>query len=100
MKTLLAVAVLLASSVALACWSDFDCEYGQKCRKAQYQTTGECVQLVRDPYSRLPVYVPPDGSSVGPGRRKGNCMFDTQCDMVNEYCRVPDGEIYGFCTLK
>lgn len=89
-------AFLATAAVAAKCYSDYDCEYGWKCVKDQYQMEGICAQKVNK-YD-LPVNTPPDPNSVMPGK-KGDCQFDTNCPIGFE-CVKGDGQLYGHCFKR
>jgi hypothetical protein len=76
------------------CINDYGCPPGHACLKANYKTSGRCVQKVNE--VGVPTYAPPDPGSTAPAR--GDCMFDTQCPPLF-YC-AKDGGMYGNCLRR
>lgn len=71
---------LSANSSWAACSSDFECGIGFRCVKAPLQGHGTCMKLV-DKYGTQQFELP-RLDSVGPNMNiKGDCDFDTHCDI-------------------
>jgi hypothetical protein len=81
---------------ALLCSSDYDCQYGAKCVKAQFESEGYCAEAVNK-YG-VPTFSPPDPKSVYPGG-PGQCAFDTDCPVLF-YCKIEPGQIRGACLKR
>ena len=93
----LLAAILGAAGSSYACWSDYDCQYGEKCMKAQFQPTGYCAKVVNQYGLPAPYYLPkPD--SILPGGR-GQCSFDTDCPIMF-YCAKEAGALTGACLKR
>ena len=74
----LVLGILVCSSLALACSSDFDCGIGHSCVKKAYSSEGVCMKNV-DEYG-TPQYNMPSLDSIGPNMNSdGECTFSTDC---------------------
>ncbi|PKA10480.1 hypothetical protein CH372_19190 [Leptospira meyeri] len=75
------------------CYSDYDCQMGQKCAKSSSQSQGICANVVNN--NGIPIYnYSPSPDSVKPG--VGNCSFDTDCS-IGFRCHKSTGSLYGNC---
>jgi hypothetical protein len=95
MRTIIALALLAASSSAIACQFTVDCDVGSTCVKQDGQLDGVCVGGINpgnrgddDPYKD------DMGGTVGM-----TCSFNTDCD-VGEKCVKEGGQIDGVCMKK
>lgn len=91
---LLAVALALSPSIALACSFDTDCEPGSKCLKSSGSIYGVCAGGISpgNRNDRSPVEAPLDIN-----RTYGNtCSFDTDCGPGSR-CIKSNGSINGVC---
>ena len=76
-KIIFSIFMLLVPAILWAgCTSDFDCGFGQKCVKAPYSMSGQCMEEV-DRYGTKQ-YNPPNTNSFGT-KSEGSCRFDTDC---------------------
>ena len=78
------------------CRSDYDCVYGQRCLKGQFQYDGVCADTVNQ-YG-VKDYSAPNPGSLGPGG-SGQCQFDTQCS-VGFRCYKQGYSLYGHCVRR
>jgi len=95
-KVIVTTALLLLSSIALACSFDTDCQPGSKCLKNDGQIYGICVGGISpgNKNDQKPVSAPLDVN-----RTYGNtCSFDTDCG-PGSVC-VKRGGIEGTCMKK
>lgn len=89
---------LLVLETAIACNSDYDCGYGNKCIKPQgsYSLTGTCVsptdQYGNKDYNSNRTW----GKSYGP-KAISSCRFSTDCEYGYK-CLIESGELYGLCV--
>jgi hypothetical protein len=74
------------------CSSDYNCKYGSRCVKQQYQTLGLCAQNVT-PYG-VPTFAPPNPESALVGGQ-GDCQWNTDCP-VGFRC-IKGNAISGHC---
>ena len=92
-KLFFTFALLMASSISLACQFDTDCQPGSQCVKGNGQMYGACVGGISpgNKNDRQPVYAPHDLNKT-----YGNtCSYDTDCG-PGSAC-VKDGGIKGTC---
>jgi len=74
MKKFILIAIFVSG--LYACISDFECGFGNKCVKAPYSATGQCMGSVNQYGTKQ--YTPPSPDSVGV-QTKGSCEFDMNC---------------------
>lgn len=90
---LLAIAISLSSPYAYACSNDFECGYGNQCRRAAGEYgPGMCVKLV-DQFGSSTFQT----QSVEPAQVKG-CYGDYECGM-GRACVKRSGQVKGICIL-
>lgn len=87
--------LLISPALTLACTSDFDCGYGNKCVQPQgaYGIEGTCVTPTNDYGQPQPDYS--STPSVQPHKMM-SCQFNTDCN-IGYSCIKRDGELYGIC---
>ena len=91
--------LMVFSSNAFSCNSDYDCGYGNKCVKPEgtYSYLGSCVTPTneygqRDYNSSYNGW----GSNSGPAV-VSSCQFNTDCG-IGFRCMKEAGQIYGLCS--
>jgi len=67
---------------ARSCSSDYECEYGQRCGKQPYQSSGVCMRVVNQTGGT--VIAPPRVDSVGVGQRQ--CWVPVDCGPYGFTC--------------
>ena len=91
----LIVVLALASSPALACQFDADCDIGSKCLKQSGQTDGVCTS------ARKPGHADDGGLSrdpTDPAKTSGNgCAVDLDCGPIGK-CLRATGQVNGTCA--
>jgi len=87
--------VFLHFNINAACYSDFDCGFGNKCVKAAgtYNVTGVCVTPSDQFGNKTYNYSPPQGQP----HTVNSCSFDTDCS-IGFSCMKRSGQIYGICV--
>ena len=99
MKNLLMISCALFSTMTLACNTDYECGYGNKCVKASGTSgfQGSCVTPTNE-YGQRDYNASYDnwGSSYGP-KEVSSCQFNTDCS-IGYRCFKEAGQIYGLCS--
>ncbi len=92
-----ALALMLATTAALACSFNTDCAPGSQCVKAQGSIYGVCAGglLPGNSNDNQPVYSPLDLN----GTFGNTCSFDTNCGPGSR-CLKSASSIYGVCVRK
>jgi hypothetical protein len=67
--------ILVVSSAIASCNSDYDCGYGNKCVKAQYNLRGTCMKSINQ-YGTQQYNTPKANFGVNMNRQ---CRFDMEC---------------------
>lgn len=92
---IIAGATLYNGTAFAACYSDFDCGYGNKCVKASrdINLTGVCVTPSDRFGNGRPDYSAPQPQPL----KVSGCSFDTECT-IGFSCLKRGGQIHGICV--
>lgn len=99
MNILRFVLLLCLSNSVFACYSDYDCGYGNRCVKpaGSYSLSGSCVTIT-DQYGNKDYNADKNWGRGGYGAKTvDSCQWNTDCN-IGFKCMKEAGQLYGLCV--